>query len=179
MYHNTFKMLTVGLFSLAIMMTVIIPAYADPTVKHTSGGTLNISFTTDPAVPNTNDQTQLKIDFLNKQNSTQQHIDYKVSVMQGSNQVFGIPVTHTAEGAVSIPFQFQTAGSYQITVQVVGILFQPIPPETASFTVDVGGSSNSTPSVPEFGSLAGMMIAISIISVILITKRSQSTFRAQ
>ena len=176
LYKNKQKILIFGLCGLAILITSIIPAYADPVIKRSSGGTLNISFTTDPATPNTNDQTQLKINFLNKQNATQQHIDYKVSVLQGSNQVFGIPVTHTAEGTVSIPFQFQNAGTYQVTVQVEGILFQPIPPETAAFTVDVGGGSNSNTVVPEFGSLVGVIIVVSIISVIMITKRSQFHF---
>ncbi|MGI0061896.1 MAG: hypothetical protein ACREBA_05530, partial [Nitrosotalea sp.] len=145
-----------------------VPAYADPIVKPTSAGTLNISFETDPATPNPGDQTELKISFLNKQSAVQQHIDYRVSMMQGSNQVFGTQVTHTAEGSVSIPFQFQSAGTYQVTVTVVGILFQPIPPETATFTVVVGGAT-----VPEFGPIAGMIIAISITSVIIISRKAQ------
>ena len=156
-----------GLFAVAIMAMLIAPAYADPIIKPTSAGTLNISFETNPATPNPGDQTELKISFLNKQSAVQQHIDYRVSVTQGANQVFGTPVTHTAEGSVTIPFQFQTAGTYQVTVEVQGILFQPIPPETASFTIVVG------PSVPEFGPLAGMIIAISTISVIIITKKTQ------
>lgn len=173
---NTQKILIFGLCGLTILMTSIIPAYADPVIKRSSGGTLNISFATDPASPNTSDQTQLKINFLNKQNTAQPHIDYRVSVMQGSSQVFGIPLTHTAEGTGNIPFQFQNAGTYQVTVQVEGILFQPIPPETAVFTVDVGGGSNSSSVVPEFGPLAGMIIVISIVSVIMITKRNQFHF---
>ncbi|MDE1832068.1 MAG: PEFG-CTERM sorting domain-containing protein [Thaumarchaeota archaeon] len=152
--------------ALAIMTVILVPAYADPIVKPTSAGTLNISFETNPATPNPGDQTELKISFLNKQNTVQQHIDYRVSMTQGGNQVFGTQVTHTAEGSVSIPFQFQSAGTYQVTVEVQGILFQPIPPETASFTVVVG------PSVPEFGPLAGMIIAVSITSVIIISKRT-------
>lgn len=154
--------------TLAIITMLMTPAYADPIIKPTSGGTLNISFETNPTTPNPGDQTMLKIGFLNKQNSIQPHIDYKVSVMQGNDQIFGIPVSHVAtEGAVSIPMQFQTAGTYQVIVEVQGILFQPIPPETASFTVVVG------PSVPEFGPLAGMVTAASIISVIIVTKKTQ------
>jgi predicted secreted protein with PEFG-CTERM motif len=162
------KISLIGLLGvLAIISTIMAPAYADPVVKPTSAGTLSISFETNPATPNPGDQTELKISFLNKQNTVQQHIDYKVSVMQGENQVFGTQVTHTAEGSVSVPFQFQSAGTYQVTVEVQGILFQPIPPETASFTIVVG------PSVPEFGPLAGMIIAISTISVIIISKKTQ------
>ena len=168
MSRNSVKVSAIGLLGvLAIMTVFMVPAYADPIVKPTSAGTLNISFETNPATPNPGDQTELKISFLNKQNTAQQHIDYKVSVTQGDNQVFGTPVTHTAEGAISIPFQFQNAGTYQVTVEVQGILFQPIPPETASFTIVVG------PSVPEFGPMAGMIIAISTVSVIILSKKTQ------
>ncbi|MGI0018676.1 MAG: PEFG-CTERM sorting domain-containing protein [Nitrosotalea sp.] len=170
MSRNGVKGSAIGMITaLAIMTILMIPAYADPTIKPTSAGTLNISFEPNPATPNPGDQTELKISFLNKQNTIQQHIDYKVSLTQGDNQIFGTPVTHTAEGAVSIPFQFQSAGTYQMTIQVVGILFQPIPPETASFTINVG----STSSVPEFGPVAGMIIAISIVGVIALSKKTQ------
>jgi len=167
------KVSAIGLLgAFAIMTILMVPAYADPIVKPTSAGTLNISFDTTPATPNPGDQTELKISFLNKQSNTvQPHVDYKVSVMQGDNQVFGTPVTHTAEGAVSIPFQFQTAGTYQVTVEVQGVVFQPIPPETASFTMNVGAGDNA--SVPEFGPLAGMIIAISTIGVIIVSKKTQ------
>lgn len=164
---NGIKMSILGILGIAACLIIVNPAYADPIVKATSAGTLNISFETSPATPNPGDQTELKISFLNKQNAIQQHIDYKVSVTQGENQVFGTQVTHTAEGAVSVPFQFQSAGTYQVTVQVVGILFQPVPPETASFTIVVG------PAVPEFGPLAGAIIAIAILSTIVISKKAQ------
>jgi hypothetical protein len=117
-------------------------------IKLTSGGTINVGFSTDPVNPNPGDQTQLKISFINKQNTIQQHIDYRVIVTQGQNQVFGIPITHTAEGSVSIPYQFQNAGDYQVTVSVEGILFQPIPPETAVFPITIGGSQPTQPSQP-------------------------------
>ena len=170
-YRNGVKASAVAVLSaLSLMVILMTPVYADPVVKPTSAGTLNISFETNPASPVPGDQSMLKITFLNKKdNSTQVHIDYKVSVKQGDNQVFGIQTSHTAEGAVSIPIQFQTAGTYQVIVEVSGIVFQPIPPETASFTVDVG----NTPAIPEFGPLAGMIIAISTISVIIISKKTQ------
>jgi hypothetical protein len=118
------------------------PTTSSPSRQHiqlTSGGAIYVGFSTNPSNPNTRDQTQLGISFINKQtNAIQLHIDYKVSVMKGNKQVFGIPITHTAERTVSIPFQFQNAGIYQVTVEVYGILMQPIPPETATFDVSVG-----------------------------------------
>lgn len=150
---------------LVLLSLVIFPVYAQQQsqqIKLTSGGTINVGFSTDPVNPNPGDQTQLKISFINKQNAIQQHIDYRVIVTQGQNQVFGIPITHTAEGSVSIPYQFQNAGDYQVTVSVEGILFQPIPPETAVFSITVGGSqpsqsSNSTP--PPVQPKSGCLIA--------------------
>jgi hypothetical protein len=138
---------------LAVLTVLVIPAYADVTVKPTSAGTINVGFTTDPATPNPGDSTQIKLNFINKQtNALQPHVDYKISVMQGENQVFGIPITHTAEGAVSIPFQFQTAGKYQVVVDVEGLVFQPIPPETVTFDLNVGANSNpaSTIQIPKW-----------------------------
>ena len=129
---------------LVVFAILVIPAYADMIVKPTSAGTINVGFTTDPATPNPGDATQIKLNFINKQtNALQPHVDYKIAVMQGGNQVFGIPITHTAEGAVSIPFQFQTAGTYQVIVDIEGLVFQPIPPETATFDLNVGTTTGS------------------------------------
>lgn len=152
---------------LAVLTILVIPAYADQIVEPTDKGTINIGFSTDPPNPKPGDQTQLKVSFINKQNTIQQHIDYKISVTQGGNQIFGIPLTHTAEGSVSIPFQFQNNGTYQVTVEVDGILFQPIPPETASFTVDV---------VPEFPLGTVAVLAVAVISIIVISSRSRLKF---
>ncbi|MGI0069214.1 MAG: cupredoxin domain-containing protein, partial [Nitrosopumilaceae archaeon] len=100
------------------------------------------------ANPSPGGQTNLQVNFINKGSNDlglQPHIDYKISIMQGGNQVFGIPVTHTAQGSVSTPFQFQQSGTYQVVVYVEGILFQPIPEESTSFGLTVGGTQN-TPS---------------------------------
>ncbi len=132
-----------------IVAIIIIPAFGDPEVKPTSGGTIDVSFATDPATPTPGGQTNLNIAFINKStHATQQHIDYKISVMEGSNQICGTSVLHTAEGSISFPCQFPDAATYQVVVEVDGILFQPIPPETATFTVNLGGgtapATNST-----------------------------------
>ncbi len=131
-------------------------------IQTTSGGTLKVGFSTDPINPDTSSQTQLKINFINKQtNELQPHVDYKVSVNQGSIKVFGVPTRtdagqptipfqfHTTGGSVTIPFQFQTAGTYQIMVEVDGLVFQPIPPEIATFSIPVTGQTTYTlPSSP-------------------------------
>ena len=168
-HSNNVLISGVGLLAILTILVCLLPSsYAEQVVKPTSAGTLNVGLSIDPTI-NPGNPTQIKINFINKQtNSTQIHVDYKISVMQGTNQVFGIPITHTAEGVVSIPFQFQTAGTYQVIVDVEGLVFQPIPPETATFTINVG---NTSPSIPEFGPLSGMIIAISTIGVVILSKR--------
>jgi len=108
----------------------------------TNKGTLEVGLSTIPAHPLSEEQTKLKIDFINKNTKTvQEHIDYSISVTKKDTQVFGIPLTHTAIGSVTIPYEFQEAGEYKVSVDVQGILFQPIPTETASFAVTVGKTS--------------------------------------
>ena len=47
------------------------------------------------------------------------------------------PPLHTSEGIVTIPYTFQGPGDYTINVTVYGILFNPIKPESADFTIKV------------------------------------------
>src|SRR5579863_9920409 len=129
---------------LAIVTIMVIPAYADQVVKPTSGGTIDVGFATDPANPTPGGSTNLLISFINKStHAVQQHIDYKIAVMEGSNQICGTQVLHTAEGSITVPCQLPDAATYQVVVEVDGILFQPIPPETATFTVNLGGGSTT------------------------------------
>lgn len=132
-------------------------------VQLTNKGTIKVGFYTDPGKPNTANQTKFNISFVNKDSSIiQQHIDYKISIKKGTDQIFGIPITHTAQGSVTVPFQFTDTGAYQVVVEVDGILFQPITPETATFTVDIMSAT-----VPEFPFTVPILL-IGITSLILV-----------
>ena len=54
-------------------------------------------------------------------------------------------LTHTTPGHVTIPVQFSENGLHQIDIKVEGILFSPIPPETASLTMNIGQEESSIP----------------------------------
>ncbi len=126
------------LFLLFLLSVLVIPVFAEqlPTDK----GTLIVDIITDPAIPKIDDLTKLKIDFVNpKTNTIQEHIDYKVLVTKGDRAVFGpIPLTHTSIGSATIPVEFTESGEHKITIDVEGILFQPIPKETVTFTIPIG-----------------------------------------
>ncbi|MGH9999314.1 MAG: CFI-box-CTERM domain-containing protein [Nitrosopumilaceae archaeon] len=134
------------LLTLVLLTLVIFPAYAqeqsEQQVVLTDKGTLQVGLSTIPANPQPREQTKFKIDFINKNTKTvQEHIDYSITVTKKDTQVFGIPLTHTAIGSVTIPYEFQEAGEYKVSVDVQGIVFQPIPTETTSFTISVGKES--------------------------------------
>ena len=115
------------------------PAYAS--VASTDGGTLDVDFTTDPPHIRPGEEAKLKINFLNPvTQNTQVHIDYFVTVLEDGNEMFG-PTNrlHTSEGKISVPVQFQRAGEYEVKIDVDGILFNPIPTETVSFSLAAGG----------------------------------------
>ncbi|MBI3639508.1 MAG: PEFG-CTERM sorting domain-containing protein [Thaumarchaeota archaeon] len=175
----------IGIASMILSLVAIVPSYAQicydcdgsssksnaqqNQVQLTDKGSIKVGFYTDPEYPNTANQTKFSISFVNKDsNMIQQHIDYKVFIKKGTDQIFGVPFTHTAQGSVTVPFQFTDAGTYQVVVEVDGILFQAIPPETATFTVGVESSS-----VPEFPTSTAIILVIGITSIIALSARSR------
>jgi hypothetical protein len=114
--------------------------------KVTSGGSLNVILQPSPFPVIKGSQTNLKVSFDQKGSSAAQaHVDYDLTIMKDDKQVFklssqaGYPnqPLHTAEGVASIPYTFQQEGPYVISITVYGILFHPIKPETAQFTISV------------------------------------------
>jgi len=101
-----------------------------------------------PKIPNTEEPTKLKIEFLKPGTERiQQHIDYRVSITKDGDYVFG-PMSrllHTSPGYITIPVEFSENGSHVIQIEVEGVLFQPIPLETATLTINVGQAETSIP----------------------------------
>jgi len=129
---------------------MIYPAFAAEydQIVSTDIGTLDVGIYTIPAIPNTEEPTKLKISFLKPDTERiQQHIDYRVSVTKDGDYVFG-PMSrllHTSPGSITIPVKFSENGSHLVHIEVEGILFQPIPLETATFTMNVGQTETSIP----------------------------------
>jgi thiol:disulfide interchange protein len=140
--ENMSKATSGALVSMILVLGMLVahPLLASGQTAATDKGTLKVSISTDPKTPMPKGQTKIKIDFVNPQtNAIQEHIDYTVSIAKDAKSVFGpIPLTHTSPGTVTIPVAFKENGKYQVTVDVQGILFQPIPSEKAVITLNVG-----------------------------------------
>ena len=117
-------------------------------IVSTSDETLDVGIYTIPKTPNTEGVTQLKISFLKPgTEKIQLHIDYRLSVTKDGDYVFG-PMSrllHTSPGSITIPVEFSENGSHIIQIEVEGVLFQPIPLETATLTINVGQAETSIP----------------------------------
>jgi len=148
------------LFALLLIPLLIIPAYAESQTLPTENDTLDVKLTYDPIEPNT--ETKINIDFINPfTQKIQIHIDYTVAVSKDGETVFGpTKLIHTSEGSVKIPIDFSLGeGVYSMDVDVEGILFNPIPPETVSFDIVVGEAHAQPITPPDNGENGGCLIA--------------------
>ena len=117
-------------------------AQANAQVVPTDKGTLNVDFALEPDAVSAGEPAKMKIGFVNPNTDRiQEHIDYNlvVSAAGGGAPVKSIPLTHTSSGSVSIPVEFESVGPHTVQMEIKGILFQPIPTETASIALTVGG----------------------------------------
>ena len=117
-------------------------AQANAQVVPTDKGTLNVDFALEPDAVSAGEPAKMKIGFVNPNTDRiQEHIDYNlvVSATGGGAPVKSIPLTHTSSGSVSIPVEFESDGPHTVQMEIKGILFQPIPTETASIALTVGG----------------------------------------
>jgi len=148
------------LFALLLVPLLIIPAFAESQMLPTEKGTLDVKLTYDPIEPNI--ETKINIDFINPfTQKIQIHIDYMVTVSKDGETVFGpTQLIHTSEGSVKIPIDFSLGeGVYSMDVDVEGILFNPIPPETVSFDIVVGEAHAQPITPPDNGENGGCLIA--------------------
>lgn len=122
--------------------TLLQPAFAEGMIQTSSGGSLDVMVEPQWGEDGT---AQFEVSFLQPGSETvQEHIDYDVKISDSSgNELYSAagelnqPTLHTAAGVVTIPYTFEENGSYNITVDMTGILFIPMATETAEFSVNV------------------------------------------
>ncbi|MGI0021951.1 MAG: hypothetical protein ACRD9Q_03720 [Nitrososphaeraceae archaeon] len=114
------------------------------TKEATDGKSLDIDLRIQPFPVTKSGNSQFKITFLQPSSQTVQvHVDYDLSISKMNSEVFrassstGQPLLHTAEGIVSIPYEFSQEGQYSVQVSVMGINFIPIKTEQALFELKV------------------------------------------
>ncbi len=148
------------LFALLLVPLLIIPAFAESQTLPTEKGTLDVKLSHDEVIPG--ELTRLLVEFINPQTEkTQVHIDYKILITKSGESVFQTPnVIHTSEGVVKgLKVEFPEDGSYTMDIEVEGILFSPIPPETVSFDIIAGEARAQSVIPPDNKKNGGCLIA--------------------
>ena len=123
-----------------------------PLQNATSGSSLEVFLEPTPYPIKVNESsTKFKISFLKPgTNALQEHVDFNLRIYDNNSRVFqatnltGQPEVplHATEGVMTIPmlnYKFNQAGQYRIEIPVYGILFNPIRPEFANFTLNILG----------------------------------------
>jgi len=144
------KNLLFSVFAILLIGILFIPAafaveYVQ--VASTSGGSLGVGIYTEPDPPYSGELTTVKIHFLLPDTTKlYEHIDYWTAVSKDGDYISGpSALKHTNPGTATISVEFPENGSYKIDVGVEGILFQVIPVETATFTMNIGQAETSIP----------------------------------
>ncbi len=133
-----------------------------PIVTSTDKDSIDVELSWSPTPLEPDQETKMHIRFLQKDKGIlQQHVDYKIFIEKDGSEVYRIPITHTNPGEVTIPYTFTTTGDFLIGIDVEGILFQPIPKETATFSILV---------VPEFPVSAIIVMSVVIAFVVLLAR---------
>jgi hypothetical protein len=174
-YHrlSALAMILLPLLLLMSSSSPFQPAHAQGMVRPSSGGSLDVVLDPEWGDGGQGGQgapAQFRLTFLQPgTETTQQHIDYDLVVKDDSGgEVFRAtdllnqPVLHTEPGTVTIPYEFEENGSYTVEVEMYGILFNPIAPETAEFSVNV---------VPEFPAAALGVTAAAVMAGTMVLKR--------
>jgi len=147
------------LLVLLLIPLFTIPAFAESQTLPTDQGTLDIKISYDDVKPG--QLTKLPIEFINPMTQkTQVHIDYRITISESGKTLFQTPnLIHTSEGIINgFKFEFPQDGLYNIQIDAEGILFTPIPKESATFDILVGEAA-AQPSTPAKEEGGGCLIA--------------------
>jgi len=102
-------------------------------------GTFEVSLKSNPSQPQPGEKTIMFLEVLTKPTrQTQVHVDYKVIILKGDEQIFTTSLKHTNSGLASISYKFDSTGEYLIEMYIEGILFNPITTENAAFKLAIG-----------------------------------------
>jgi len=125
----------------AIMILAAVPlAFAQEGSKiPTDKGTLDVALTIKPFPPELRKPVMISFEFVEPNtDNLKNHIDYRVTVVQGGQDMHTTYKQHTHSGADSFSYAFMVQGQYDIRVSLEGIDFNPIPKEIAIFPIMIG-----------------------------------------
>ncbi len=140
------KILVASMGLVILMLLNPISSYSEEKqFAFTDIGTFEVSLKSNPSQPQPGEKTILFLEVLTKPTrQTQVHVDYKVIILKGDEQIFTTSLKHTNSGLASISYKFDSTGEYLIEMYIEGILFNPITTENAAFKLVIGDKEDQS-----------------------------------
>jgi hypothetical protein len=145
----------------------------------TKDGSEQVIVTYSPNPPASGQPLSITLTFTDAQGSPIKHQNYAISVTQDGNEIFSNTAGHTHTGNdMQSTNSLASSNPVGIRITLNGIGLPGTDPSTWTGTkgevlLFQGTAQNA---VPEFGPVAGMIIAMSVIGVVVITRKSRFSF---
>jgi predicted secreted protein with PEFG-CTERM motif len=145
----------------------------------TTDGSEQVILTYSPNPPASGQPLSMTLTFTDAKGNLIKHQNYAISVTQDGNEIFSNTAGHTHTGNdVQVTDNLTSSNPVDIRITLNGIGLPGTDPSTwtgakGEVLLFHGTTQNV---VPEFGPVAGMIITMSIISVVAITRKSRFSF---
>jgi predicted secreted protein with PEFG-CTERM motif len=131
-------------------------------------GSVHVSI--ESSVPTGNEAMPIDVKFTDTDGNPIQHINYDITAMQDGTEVLSVSGAHEHMGeGMHTTDTLASDSPVDIQVTILGI---GLPGEEANWKGPIGDVV-SLQVVPEFGTIAALVLAISIVSIIAITAKSR------
>ena len=148
--------------------TVVVEAEGAEDGEHMEGE-LMVTIESEPA--GAGERMSVNVEFLTDEGDPTEHVNYNVKATQNGEVVLDDQGVHDHDGSMShetSPLPAAASGDSPVDVEVEFLGFGINEPFTGPI-----GEMSTTQVVPEFGTIAVMILGIAIISIIAVTARSK------
>jgi len=133
-----------------------------------SDGSVNIEI--ESSIPASGEEMSIHVTFTDADGKAIQHVNYDITAMQDGTEVLSEEGAHEHEGeGVHTTNALSSDSAVDVEVTILGI---GLPNDEANWT-GPQGEAVSLQVVPEFGTIAALVLAISIVSIIAVTAKSR------
>src|SRR3990172_11116042 len=133
-----------------------------------SDGSVNVEI--ESIIPAAGEEMSIHVTFTDADGNQIQHVNYDINAMQDGTQVLSGEGAHEHEGeGMHTTDALSSDSPVDIEVTILGI---GLPDDEANWT-GPQGDAVSLQVVPEFGTIAALVLAISIVSIIAVTAKSR------
>ncbi|HET6458925.1 MAG TPA: hypothetical protein VFG24_08625 [Nitrosopumilaceae archaeon] len=145
----------------------------------TTDGSEQVLLTYSPNPPSSGQPLSMTLSFTDAKGNLIKHQNYAISIIQDGNEIFSNIAGHTHAGNdMQMTNSLMSSNPVDIRITLNGIGLPGTDPSTWTGTKGevllFHGTTQNV--VPEFGPVAGMIIAMSIIGVVVITRKSKFSF---